>query len=161
MAYGALVPWWGIKTMPPPAVGTQSPNHWTYRKSLWVLCPLLQVALVVNNRPAHARDIEDASLIPGSGRPTGGGNGNPLQYSCLENPMDRGLWQAAVHGVAQSLTGLKRLSTHAHTQLPVVLSLPHPLSKTEMSQRHLNPPLKHEGNCSLLPSGILVSFSKY
>ena len=60
MAYGALVPWLGIKTMPPPAVEWQSPNHWTYRKSFWVLCPLLHVALVVKNRPAHARDIEDA-----------------------------------------------------------------------------------------------------
>ena len=52
-------------------------------------------------------------LIPGSGRFPGGGPGNPLQYSCLENPMDRGVWQVAVHGVAKSLTPLKWLSTHA------------------------------------------------
>ena len=42
-----------------------------------------------------------AGLIPGSGRVPGGGNGNPLQYSCLENPVDRGAWQATVHGVAK------------------------------------------------------------
>ena len=51
-------------------------------------------------------------LIPGSGRSPGEGNGNPLQYSCLENPMDRGAWWAAVHGVAKSWT---RPSARAHT----------------------------------------------
>ena len=55
--------------------------------------------------------------IPGSGRSPGGGYGNPLQYFCLENLMDRGAWQAARHGVAQSQTQLKWLSTHAHTVL--------------------------------------------
>ena len=49
-----------------------------------------QVALVVENPPANAGDIRDAGLIPGSGRSPGRGHGNPLQYSCLENPMDRG-----------------------------------------------------------------------
>ena len=53
---------------------------------------------VVNNPPANARD---AGLIPGSGRSPGEGNGNPLQYSCLGNPMDRGAWQATVPGVAR------------------------------------------------------------
>ena len=48
----------------------------------------------------------DLGLIPGLGRSPGGGHGNPLQYSCLENPMDRGAWQATVHGVAKSLTWL-------------------------------------------------------
>ena len=52
--------------------------------------------------------------IPGSGRFPGGGHGNPLQYSCLENPMDRGVWRATVHSVAQSLTRLKRLSMHTY-----------------------------------------------
>jgi len=56
-------------------------------------------AAVVKNLPANAGD-ED--LIPGSGRFPGGGNGNPLQCSCLENPMDRGTWQATVHRVAKS-----------------------------------------------------------
>jgi len=55
--------------------------------------------LVINNLPANTGDIRDASSIPGSGRYPGEGNGNPLQYSCLENPMDRGAWWATVHGV--------------------------------------------------------------
>ena len=57
-----------------------------------------QVALVVKKPPANAGDIRDTGSIPGSGRSPGGGHRNPLQYSCLENPMDRGAWQAAVHG---------------------------------------------------------------
>ena len=60
------------------------------------------VALVVRNLPANAGDIRDTGSIPGSGRSPGEGNGNPLQYSCLENPMDRGAWRAMVHGVAES-----------------------------------------------------------
>ena len=47
---------------------------------------------MVKNAPANAGDVRDANLIPGSGRSPGGGDGNPLQYSCLENPMDRGAW---------------------------------------------------------------------
>ena len=58
--------------------------------------------LVVKNPPAKAGDIRDTGSIPGSGRSPGEGNGNPLQYSCLKNPMDRGAWWATVHGVAQS-----------------------------------------------------------
>ena len=57
---------------------------------------------MVKNPPANAGDARDAGLIPGSGRSPGVGNRSPLQYSCLENPMDRGAWQAAVHGVAES-----------------------------------------------------------
>ena len=60
--------------------------------------------LVVKNLPANARDIRDADSIPGLGRSPGEGNGNPLQYSYLENPMDRGTWQATVHVVAKSQT---------------------------------------------------------
>ena len=63
-----------------------------------------QVALVVKNLPVKAEDTGYAGLIPGSGRSPGGGNGNPLQYSCLENPMDRGAWQAIVHSVTKSQT---------------------------------------------------------
>ena len=66
-----------------------------------------QVALVVKNPPAKSGDRRDAGLIPGSGRFPGGGHGNPLWYSCLENPMDRGAWQATVHGVTKSQTRLK------------------------------------------------------
>ena len=60
------------------------------------------MALVVKNLPATAGNARDMGLIPGSGRSPGEGNGNPLQYSCLENPMDREAWQATVHGVAKS-----------------------------------------------------------
>ena len=63
-----------------------------------------QEALVVKNPPTNAGDIRDVSLIPGSGRSPGGGHGNPLQCSCLENPMDGGAWRAAVHGVTKSRT---------------------------------------------------------
>ena len=57
-----------------------------------------QVALVVKNPPANAGDLRDADLIPGSGRSPREGNDNPLQYSCLKNPLDRGVWCATVHG---------------------------------------------------------------
>ena len=60
------------------------------------------VALVVKNPLANAGDIRDVGLIPESGRSPGGGQGNPLQYFCLENPMDRRAWWATVHRVAQS-----------------------------------------------------------
>ena len=73
-----------------------------------------QVVLAVKSLPANAGDLRDAGLIPGLGRSPGGGHGNPLQYSCLEDPMDRD-WQAAVHRVTQSQTRLKRFSAHAHT----------------------------------------------
>ena len=62
------------------------------------------MALVVKNLPANAGDVSDAGSIPGLGRSLGGGNGNPLQYSCLENLMDRGAWQTTVHGVAKNQT---------------------------------------------------------
>ena len=60
------------------------------------------VVLVVKNPPANTGDLKDAGSIPGLGRSPGGGRGNPLQYSCLENPKDRGAWQATVHRVARS-----------------------------------------------------------
>ena len=63
-----------------------------------------QMVLAVKNLPEKAGDVRDAGLIPGSGRSPGGRHGNPLQYSCLENPMDRGAWQATVHSVAKSQT---------------------------------------------------------
>ena len=63
-----------------------------------------QVALEVKNPPANAGDVRDTGSIPGSGRSPEGGQGYPLQYFCLENPMDRGAWQATVHGVAKSRT---------------------------------------------------------
>ena len=73
-----------------------------------------QVALVVKNPSANAGDIRDEDSIPGSGRYPGGGHGNPLQYSCLKNPMDWGVCWATVYRVAKSWTQLKLL-THTHT----------------------------------------------
>ena len=61
---------------------------------------------MVKNLPANPGEARDTSLIPGSGRSPGVENGNPLQYCCLENSMDRGAWQATVYGVAKSKTQL-------------------------------------------------------
>ena len=72
-----------------------------------------QVAPVVKNPPANAGDIRDTGSIPELGRSPGGGHGNPLQYSCLENPMDRGTQRALVHRVTKSWTQLKWLRTHS------------------------------------------------
>ena len=65
------------------------------------------------NPPANAGNIRDMGSIPGLGRSPGEGHGNPLQYSCLENPMDRGVWRAAVHRVAKS--DMNEAAEHAHT----------------------------------------------
>ena len=73
----------------------------------------LAASSVVKKMPASAGDV---SLLPESRRCPGGGNGNPLQYCCLENAMDRGAWWATVHGVAKSWT---QLSMHAHTQTQI------------------------------------------
>ena len=62
---------------------------------------------MVKNPPANAGDIKDVGSIPGSGRSPGGGYGNTLQYSCLENPMDRGAWRTAVHRAAKNQARLK------------------------------------------------------
>ena len=72
--------------------------HWASQVALVVKNPLVrQVFLQVES----AGDIREVGLIPGSGRSPGGGHGNPLQYSCLENPVDRGAWQGTVHGVTK------------------------------------------------------------
>ena len=76
-----------------------------------------QVVLVVKNLLASAGDMKVAGSIPVSERSPGGGRGNPLQYSCLKNAMDRGAWQATVHRVTNSRTRLKQLSTHTNTYL--------------------------------------------
>ena len=69
---------------------------------------------LVKNLPTSAGDIGDSSLIPGLGRSPGGGNGNPLQYSCLEKSMDRGAWWAATYGVTKSWTWLN-MYRHTHS----------------------------------------------
>ena len=72
-----------------------------------------QMALVVKNPPANTGEVRDAGSVPGLGRSPGEGHCNPLQYSCLENPMASGAWWATIHRVAKSQTQLKRLSMHA------------------------------------------------
>ena len=67
---------------------------------------------VVKNPPASARDTGNVGLIPGPGRSPGGGFSNPLQYSCLENSMDRGAWWARVHGVAEESDTTKQLNNN-------------------------------------------------
>ena len=62
-----------------------------------------QGPLVVKNPPSNVGDIRDAGSIPGSGRSPGGGHSNPVQYSCLENPLVRGCWHATVHSVTKEL----------------------------------------------------------
>ena len=100
------------------SIGSQRVGHdWSisaHRYTIWN-CLASQVALVVKNLPATAGDVRGKVSIPGLGRSPGGGHGHPLQYSCRENPMDRGAWRATVHGVSKSRTWLKRLGTHAHT----------------------------------------------
>ena len=66
------------------------------------------------------QEMSETGPIPGSGRPPGRGRGHPPQYSCLEDPMDRGAWRAIVHGVTKSQTRLKRLSTQCETELALV-----------------------------------------
>ena len=74
------------------------------------------VLVVKNPPPANARDRRDSDLIPGLGRSPGGGNGNPLQDSSLENSMDRGAWQATLYKVAKNQTRLSDLTRTTHIQ---------------------------------------------
>ena len=71
---------------------------------------------MVKNLPVNAGDIRDLGSIPGLGRSPGGGHSNLLQYSCLENPKNRGAWRAIVHRVSKSQTRLERLSMHAPSE---------------------------------------------
>ena len=88
-----------------------SPLIWFHLYTVWAS----QVVLMVKNLPANTGDARDMDSIPGSGISPGGGHGNPLRYSCLENPLDRGAWGLTVHSVAKSRIQLKILSTHTHT----------------------------------------------
>ena len=102
------------QTIPNREHGPSISNHYSYRnqgnRALWGQFPKDWVSLpsgtVVKNLPANVGDTREVGLLSGLGRSLGKGNGNPLQYSCLENPMDRGAWRATVHGVAKSQTWL-------------------------------------------------------
>ena len=72
---------------------------------------------MVNNLPPNTTDARDPGLIPGLGRSPGRRNGNPLQYSCLENPMDSGAWEATVHGVAKELDMTEQVNNNNHNKL--------------------------------------------
>ena len=106
-----------LRSWIPRALADRGPSQNYYSSS--VLCHhqvppsvwFRMVALVVKNPPGHARAIRNGSLIPGLRRAPGEGNGNPLHYSCLENPMDRGAWRTTVHGVTESRTWLKYTHT--------------------------------------------------
>ena len=92
-----------------PSKPPGKPIYIIYERTYYIIFAS-QVALVVKNLPANARDTRDANLIPESGRSPGGGPGNALQYPYLENPMDRGAWRATAHRVTKNLTQLKPLS---------------------------------------------------
>ena len=92
------------------------------------------MALVVKNPPDNAGNIRDTGSIPESGRSPGEGNGNPLQYSCLENPMDREAWQATAYNVVESWTGLKPFSTYTCTNFKLLLAQWSHLFKTTFCQ---------------------------
>ena len=80
--------------------------------------------MLVVTLPVNARDMRDAGWIPGSGRSPEGGHGNPLQYSCLKNPMDRGPWRATVHKFAE-LDRTEYAHTHTHTHTFIVYTVKH------------------------------------
>ena len=81
--------------------------------------PLKSIRPCGKESTRNSGDTEEVGLTPGSGRSLGGGHGNPLQYSCLENPMGREAWQATIHGVAKSWTQLYQLSTHIKAHLDI------------------------------------------
>ena len=88
----------------------------SYNSTLAVSHPfqhLISSVFSLGEPVCQCRRLKDTGLIPGSGRSPGVGPGNPLQYSCLENSMDRGAWRATVHSIAKSWTRLKRLTMHA------------------------------------------------
>ena len=112
-----------------------------------------QVAPVVKNPTASAGEVRDVGLIPGLGRPPGGGHGNPLQCSCLENPRDRGARQAMVHRVTNSWTPLKLLSTHACIYTHIYLNWQHH-SKSLSCLFVVRPPFIRKSGVEFLSSFI-------
>ena len=101
----------------PPGLGQRLCQDHLFPVTIWVLVMStgrgFPGGLVGQDSTCSAGDTGDAGLIPGLGRSPGEGHGNPLQYSCLDNAMDRGAWRATVHGVARSRTQQKP-SEHTH-----------------------------------------------
>ena len=110
------------------------------------------MAFVVKNLPASAGNVRDAGSIPELGRSSGGGLDTPLQYSCLENPMDRGAWWAIVHRVTKSRTQPKNLiRTHVHQCGRSFDLRPPPIS----------PRTEHSRDCLVKDLGLLISFREW
>ena len=151
----------------PPAVEAWRLNHWTARdfftlhfhfhqeafEFLFTFCHLGGVncksgfpdGTSGKNPPANTGDVRDESLIPGTGRSPGEGNGNPLQYFCLENPMDRRAWRDMVHRVAKSWAQLKRRhSMHACICISEVVISP---SNLDSSLCFIQPSISHDVLC--------------
>ena len=128
--------WFLVSQYLPSSIHT----HWLSLTALHNWAVLHSVCLpsgiVVKSLPANAGDKGDAGSIPGSGRSPGGGNGNLLQYSCLENSMDRGPWWAIVQGVAESCTELSMRAYHTHTHTHT-LQFYHHLSQAPQSHKIL------------------------
>ena len=97
---------------------------------------------VVKNLPANAGDIRDMGLIPAWGRSPWGGHDNPPQYSCLENPVNRGAWWATVHGVTKSQTQLQQLSMYT-CPLPINHKFPDSSELFHWGGGHCQPPGQH------------------
>ena len=116
-----------------------------------------QVALVVKNSPTNAEDVRDACLIPGLGRFPGGGNSIPLQYSCLENPMDRGNWWTTVRRVAKIWTWLKQLSTYTYIHTCIHICT-YPITQQLQSSAFI--PNKWKLCCCLVAKWVAISSSR-
>ena len=104
----------------PPSMGFSRQEYWSGVPLLAVDIQGFRGGPAVKNQGANAGDVRDMGLIPRSGRSPGEGTSNPLQYSCLENPMEGGAWQATVHGVTKSRT---RLSDFTFQMATFLLSL--------------------------------------
>ena len=105
-------------------------KHFVFRKRNFKFLWASLVSQLVKKLPANAEDIRDLGSIPGSGRSSGVRNGNPLQYSCLENLKDRGAWRAPVNGVTKSRTWLSDWAHQPNVRVPNKVLKQFPLLKT-------------------------------
>ena len=130
------------------------------RLSYWSLIQAWDMAQLVKNLPANAGDARDTCSIPESGRSPGECNGNPLQYSCLENSMDRGTWQATVHaGVTKSQTWLgTHTHTHTHTHT-LTQSMPTPQDERQPDNPFWRPQTYLKWSCGEKKANLIKSLS--